>query len=46
MVSTARHHRKIYTKNKHYRRIFSRFEKTARNYKDLLHLAAALVWLR
>lgn len=30
---------------KHYRRIATRYEKTARNYLALLHLASALVWL-
>ena len=30
---------------KHYRRVATRYEKTARNYLALLHLASALVWL-
>jgi transposase len=33
-------------KIKHYRRIFSRFEKTARHSKGFLRFVAALVWLR
>ena len=33
-------------KIKPYRRIFSRFEKTARNYMGFLRFVAALVWLR
>ena len=36
----------FFGKIKHYRRIFSRFEKTARNYKSFLHLVAALIWMR
>jgi transposase len=36
----------FFGKIKHYRRIFSRFEKTATNYLSFLHLVAALVWLR
>jgi len=36
----------FFGKIKHYRRIFSRFEKTARNYMSFLRLVAALVWLR
>ena len=36
----------FFGKIKHYRRLFSRFEKTARNYLSFLHLTAALVWLR
>jgi transposase len=30
---------------KHYRRIATRYEKTARNYLGFVHLAAALIWL-
>jgi transposase len=33
-------------KIKHYRRIFSRFEKTARNYLSFLRFVAVLIWLR
>ena len=33
-------------KIKHFRRIFSRFEKLARRYLGFLHFAGALVWLR
>jgi transposase len=36
----------FFGKIKHYRRIFSRFEKTARNYLSFLRFVAALVWLR
>lgn len=31
---------------KHYRRIFSRFDKLAQCYPGFLHFAATLVWLR
>ena len=30
---------------KHYRRIATRYEKTARNYMAMLHLVSAMVWL-
>lgn len=33
-------------KIKHFRRIFSRFDKLARNYLSFLHFASALIWLR
>ena len=33
-------------KLKHYRHIFSRFDKTARNYMSFIRFAAALIWLR
>ena len=33
-------------KIKHYRRIFSRFDKTARNFMSFVRFAAALIWLR
>lgn len=36
----------FFNKIKHYRRIFSRFEKMARNYMGFLHFVSALVWLR
>ena len=36
----------FFGKIKHYRRIFSRFEKTARNYMSFLYFVAVLVWLR
>lgn len=36
----------FFNKIKHYRRIFSRFEKTARNYLGFLRFVAALIWLR
>lgn len=31
---------------KHYRRVFSRFEKLASRYLAFLHFAATLLWLR
>jgi transposase len=33
-------------KNKHYRRVATRYEKTARNFLSMVGLAAAMVWLR
>ncbi len=33
-------------KIKHYRRIFSRFEKLGRSYLGFLHFVCALIWLR
>lgn len=33
-------------KLKHFRRIFSRFDKLARNYLAFLHFASTLIWLR
>lgn len=30
---------------KHYRRVATRYEKTARNYLAMLHLVGAMVWL-
>jgi transposase len=36
----------FFNKIKHYRRIFSRFEKLARNYMGFLRFVAALIWLR
>ena len=33
-------------KIKHYRRIATRYEKTARNFLSMVSLAAAMVWLR
>ncbi len=36
----------FFGKIKHYRRIFSRFEKLKRNYMGFLRLAAVLIWLR
>lgn len=33
-------------KIKHYRRIATRFEKTALSFLSMLHLAAAMIWLR
>ena len=35
----------FFNKIKHYRRIFSRFEKLARNYSGFLHFVSALIWL-
>jgi transposase len=37
---------RFFGKIKHYRRVFSRFEKTRRNYLAMLHFASALIWLR
>ena len=37
---------RFFGKIKHYRRVFSRFEKTCRNYKAMLHFVSALIWLR
>ena len=36
----------FFGKIKHYRRIFSLFEKLKRNYMGFLRLAAVLIWLR
>ena len=36
----------FFNKIKHYRRIFSRFEKLARNYMGFLRFVSALIWLR
>jgi transposase len=36
----------FFNKIKHYRRIFSRHEKTSRNFKVMLRLVSALIWLR
>lgn len=36
----------FFGKIKHYRRIFSRFEKLARNYMGFLRFVSALIWLR
>ena len=36
----------FFNKIKHYRRIFSRFEKTARNSMAFLRFVSALLWLR
>jgi len=33
-------------KIKHYRRVATRYEKTARNFLSMLALAAAMIWLR
>jgi transposase len=33
-------------KMKHYRRIFSRFEKLSKNYLSFLHFVSSLIWLR
>ena len=38
--------KKEFSKIKHYRRIFARFDKMLRNYQAFLHFAGALVWLR
>ncbi len=36
----------FFNKIKHYRRVFSRFEKTAQNYLAFLHFSAFLIWTR
>ena len=36
----------FFNKIKHYRRIFSRFEKMARNYMGFIRFVSALIWLR
>lgn len=36
----------FFNKIKHYRRIFARYEKTARNYMGFLRFVSALIWLR
>jgi transposase len=36
----------FFGKIKHYRRVFSRFEKLARNYRGFLRFVSALIWLR
>lgn len=33
-------------KLKHYRRVFSRFDKLAKNYLSFIHIAATFIWLR
>ena len=37
---------RFFGKIKHYRRVFSRFEKTRRNYLAMLYFVSALIWLR
>lgn len=36
----------FFNKIKHYRRIFSRYEKTARNYMGMQRLVSTRIWLR
>jgi len=36
----------FFNKIKHYRRVATRYEKTARNFFSMVSLAAAIVWLR
>jgi len=36
----------FFGKIKHFRRVFSRFDKIARSYLSFLHFAGALIWLR
>jgi transposase len=33
-------------KIKHYRRIFTRFEKLSKNYLSFIHLVSSIIWLR
>lgn len=35
-----------FSRLKQFRRVATRFEKTARNYLAVLHLAAAMLWMR
>lgn len=35
-----------FNKMKHYRRVFSRFDKKAQNFLGFLHLTAVLIWTR
>jgi transposase len=41
-----RHLVECFSKLKHFRRVATRFEKTARNYRAVLTLAAIILWLR
>jgi transposase len=36
----------FFGKIKHYRRVFSRFEKLAKNYMGFIRFVSALIWLR
>ena len=36
---------RFFNRVKHYRRIATRYEKTARNYMAMLHLVSTMVWL-
>jgi len=36
---------RFFNRVKHYRRIATRYEKTARNYMAILHLVSTMVWL-
>lgn len=36
----------LINKLKHYRRVFSRFEKLSKNYLSFLHFVGSLIWLR
>lgn len=36
----------FFSKLKHYRRVFSRFDKLARHYLSFLYFASTLIWLR
>lgn len=37
---------RFFNRIKHYRRVATRYEKTARNYLAMLHVVSAMVWLR
>ena len=37
---------RFFNRIKHFRRVFSRFDKLASRYLGFLHLASALIWLR
>ena len=46
-IAKERHLVECYSnKIKHFRRVFSRFDKLARHYLSFVFLAAALIWLR
>ena len=36
---------RFFNRLKHYRRIATRYEKTARNYLSMVYLASAMIWL-
>ena len=36
---------RLFCRLKHYRRVATRYEKTAASYRAMLHLASAMVWL-
>ena len=36
---------RLFQKLKHFRRVATRYEKLARNYMGMLHLASSMIWL-